>query len=67
MYDGCAGVLLLPATVYDHPASVANARFRVGLGRRNVPQCLQALEEFLHKDRQNLRDSDSSKPAAQLC
>jgi hypothetical protein len=49
VYDECAGVLLLPATVYDHPVSVANARFRVGLGRRNLPQCLQALEDFLHK------------------
>ncbi|CAL5222183.1 g4510 [Coccomyxa viridis] len=47
-----AGVLLLPATVYDHQPSIENASFRVGLGRRNMPECLRVLEGFLKKDRQ---------------
>ena len=47
-----AGVLLLPATVYDHQSSVADGRFRIGLGRRNMPNCLQVLANFLEKDRQ---------------
>ena len=47
-----AGVLLLPATVYNHTPSIADARFRVGLGRRNMPECLRVLEDFLEKDRQ---------------
>jgi aspartate/methionine/tyrosine aminotransferase len=40
-----AGVLLLPATVYDHP----EGRFRLGFGRRNLPECLQQLDGFLAK------------------
>ena len=38
-----AGVLLLPGTVYDHPGN----HFRIGFGRRNMPQALERLEDFL--------------------
>lgn len=44
-----AGVLLLPATVYDHPPSVEQGRFRLGFGRGNLPECLQQLDAFLKK------------------
>lgn len=39
------GVLLLPGTLYDHPGN----HFRLGFARRNVPQALTRLEEFLEK------------------
>jgi aspartate/methionine/tyrosine aminotransferase len=38
-----AGVLLLPGTMYDD----AGNHFRVGLGRRNLPQAVDRLDEFL--------------------
>ena len=38
-----AGVLLLPGSVYD---DVGN-HFRLGLGRKNLPQAVKRLEEFL--------------------
>lgn len=38
-----AGVLLLPGTVYDHSGN----RFRIGLGRKNLPQAVEKLDEFL--------------------
>ena len=38
-----AGVLLLPGSVYDHPGQY----FRIGFGRRNLPEALAALERFL--------------------
>lgn len=38
------GVLLMPATVYDHAASVEEGRFRIGFGRRNLPECLDKVE-----------------------
>ncbi|PSC76719.1 classes I and II [Micractinium conductrix] len=44
-----AGVLLMPATVYDHPRSQQEGRFRLGYGRRNLPQCLAALEAWLQQ------------------
>ncbi|GAB4822749.1 hypothetical protein N2152v2_009795 [Parachlorella kessleri] len=44
-----AGVLLLPATVYDHALSIEQGRFRLGFGRRNLPDCLKRLEAFLAK------------------
>ncbi len=37
------GVLLLPGTVYDHPGN----HFRIGFGRKNLPEALSALEKFL--------------------
>lgn len=46
MVRGC-GVLLLPATVYDHAACTQAGHFRIGLGRANVPECLQHLRDFL--------------------
>jgi aspartate/methionine/tyrosine aminotransferase len=38
-----AGVLLLPGTAYDDSAN----HFRLGLGRRNLPQAVERLEAFL--------------------
>jgi aspartate/methionine/tyrosine aminotransferase len=38
-----AGVMLLPGTVYDDSEN----HFRVGLGRRNLPQAVERLEDFL--------------------
>lgn len=38
-----AGVLLLPGTMYDDTGN----RFRVGLGRKNLPQAVQRLENYL--------------------
>jgi hypothetical protein len=49
--NGC-GVLLLPGTVYDHGPSSAKGHFRIGLGRRDLPQCLEVLRTFLMKSPQ---------------
>jgi len=38
-----AGVLLLPGTMYGHPGN----HFRLGFARRNMPEGLTALEQFL--------------------
>lgn len=38
-----AGVLLLPGTMYDHDGN----HFRIGFGRRNLPQALERVEAFL--------------------
>jgi aspartate/methionine/tyrosine aminotransferase len=38
-----AGVLLLPGSVYEDPGN----HFRVGLGRKNLPEAVEKLEEFL--------------------
>jgi aspartate/methionine/tyrosine aminotransferase len=38
-----AGVLLLPGTMYD----AAGNHFRIGFGRKNLPQAITRLEEFL--------------------
>jgi aspartate/methionine/tyrosine aminotransferase len=38
-----SGVLLLPGTMYDHPGN----HFRVGFARKNMPQALARLDEFL--------------------
>jgi aspartate/methionine/tyrosine aminotransferase len=40
-----AGVLLLPGSVYDD----AGSHFRLGLGRKNLPQAVERLEEFLRQ------------------
>lgn len=37
------GVLLLPGTVFDHPGN----HFRIGFGRRDMPEALAALERQL--------------------
>jgi len=38
-----AGVLLLPGTLYDDSKN----HFRIGLGRKNLPQAVERLEEFI--------------------
>ena len=38
-----AGVMLLPGTMYDDTAN----HFRLGLGRKNLPEAVARLEEFL--------------------
>ena len=40
-----AGVLLLPGTMYDDSGN----HFRIGLGRKNLPQAVERLEEYLSK------------------
>jgi aspartate/methionine/tyrosine aminotransferase len=41
-----AGVLLLPGSIYDDTGN----HFRLGLGRRNLPQAVARVEEYLHKE-----------------
>lgn len=41
-----AGVLLLPGSVYDD----SHNHFRLGLGRRNLPQAVDRLEEYLSQN-----------------
>ncbi|MCS5711989.1 aminotransferase class I/II-fold pyridoxal phosphate-dependent enzyme [Candidatus Berkiella aquae] len=36
-------VLLMPASIYDHDSN----HFRIGYGRKDMPECLDKLEEFL--------------------
>ena len=38
-----AGVLLLPGTMYDDTGN----HFRVGLGRKNLPQAVERLEMYI--------------------
>lgn len=40
-----AGVLLLPGSMYDE----TNNHFRLGLGRKNLPQAVERLEEYLSR------------------
>ena len=40
-----AGVLLLPGTMYDDSRN----HFRIGLGRKNLPQAVERLEAYLKK------------------
>ena len=44
------GVLLLPATLYDHETSIDAGHFRLGLGRRNFAECIGKWEEFIRTD-----------------
>ncbi len=39
-------VLLMPASIYDY----ASNHFRIGFGRKNMPQCLDQLKEFLNHE-----------------
>lgn len=39
-------VLLMPASIYDY----ASNHFRIGFGRKNMPQCLDQLKEFLRHE-----------------
>ncbi len=41
-----AGVLLLPGSMYDD----TEGHFRLGLGRRNLPQAISRLDAFLEKE-----------------
>lgn len=41
-----AGVLLLPGSIYDD----SNNHFRLGLGRKNLPQAVERLEMYLSKE-----------------
>jgi aspartate/methionine/tyrosine aminotransferase len=41
-----AGVLLLPGSIYDDSRN----HFRLGLGRKNLPQAVQKLEMYLSKE-----------------
>ena len=41
-----SGVLLLPGTMYDHPGN----HFRLGFARRNLPQALEQLEQYLDQE-----------------
>jgi aspartate/methionine/tyrosine aminotransferase len=40
-----AGVLLLPGTLYDDHGN----HFRIGFGRRNLPEAIARLEQFLQQ------------------
>ena len=42
-----AGVLLLPGSMYDDSSN----HFRLGLGRKNLPQAVERLEEYLSKNK----------------
>ncbi len=37
------GLMIVPGSIFDHPGQ----RFRVGLGRKNFPEALEHLEEYL--------------------
>jgi len=39
-------VLLMPASIYDYESN----HFRIGFGRKNMPECLDQLKEFLHHE-----------------
>lgn len=39
------GVMIVPGSIFDYPA-----HFRVGLGRRNLPQVLEPLEAYLQSN-----------------
>jgi aspartate/methionine/tyrosine aminotransferase len=40
-----AGVLLLPGTLYGDDGN----HFRIGFGRKNMPEAIERLEDFLGK------------------
>jgi aspartate/methionine/tyrosine aminotransferase len=42
-----AGILLLPGTMYNHPGN----HFRLGFARKNMPEALAHLEEYLNESR----------------
>ena len=42
-----AGVLLLPGSMYDD----SHNHFRLGLGRKNLPQAVERLEDYLSKNK----------------
>jgi len=40
------GVLLLPSSLYDYD----NKHFRIGFGRKNMPEALNKLEEYIKEN-----------------
>ena len=42
------GVFLLPSTMYDF----GNKHFRIGFGRKNMPECLTRFEEYLDENKE---------------
>jgi hypothetical protein len=44
--QGC-GVVVLPATVYDHAAASDGQHFRLGLGRTNFKEALSTMDSWL--------------------
>lgn len=48
-----AGILLLPGTIYD----VSSPHFRIGFGRKNMPEVLQKFEEWI-AERKSRRSSN---------
>ena len=49
------GVLLLPSTMYDFD----DTHFRIGFGRKNMPEVLKKLEEYITEN--NFKKSNVSK------
>jgi len=49
-----AGVLLLPGTLFDMPGGY----FRLGFGRKNLPEALGALEEYLGRRQDSTNDTN---------
>ena len=49
------GVLILPGSIFDRPGP----HFRIGLGRRNLPDALARFEEFLAAPRPSVRAAAS--------
>ena len=45
------GVLLLPATLYEHEESTDRGHFRLGLGRSNFAECMDKWQTFIETDR----------------
>lgn len=39
-------VLLMPASVFDYESN----HFRIGFGHKNMPECVDQLKEFLHRE-----------------
>lgn len=42
-----AGVLLLPASVYGHAGFTEAGHFRLGYGRKDLPECLEVFDAWL--------------------
>lgn len=51
-------VLLLPGTVYEDQGN----HFRIGFGRRNMPQALQRLEEYMESSLNPTQEPGSRRP-----
>jgi aspartate/methionine/tyrosine aminotransferase len=44
------GVMIVPGSIFDYPAQLNDRgqHFRVGLGRRNLPEVLERVRDYLH-------------------